>query len=406
MNSKYEVINRVGKGGYASVYKIKHKASGDILAAKKYLTGDEGIMNLIEIDTMHRINHPNIISSIGMIHTGKRMYVFMPLGIPLKSIQSFDASKYIQDLVSAVVYLHSHGIYHCDIKPDNMISVSDTLVLIDFNISTVKWSDDICPQSIFYSPPEYLYHQLQSKCSFPNNVSTYYQNKDNIKSDYWALGVSIVYLLTKNEIFYASSFSEVIKKVDSYLDDPIAFLQTLIDDRSWIGPIHRLMHPCVANRSIAECISLVGTLNDGVFKIPKREHSMSAVDIERFNILSGWLYEVIREFKLSKYCYIGCLDIIIRYFKYIESIKEIQLVGITALFMMHKVIELYTRSVSNMTGITDNTYTIEQILECEINILKKLEYIVFPFDILTKADTGTINQYIKFDKYVLKYWME
>lgn len=54
--------------------------------------------------------------------------------------------------------------------------------------------------------------------------------------------------------------------------------------------------------------------------------------------------------------------------------KKLQLVGVTALLIATKYEEIYPPTVSEMVHITDNTYTMEEILAKEIEIFGKLEY--------------------------------
>ena len=78
MNSKYllnlkeyEQISFIGNGGFGEVYKIKHKKSGEILAAKISLkliskTMKEEYQNLNrEITTLSELNHPSIVRFVG-----------------------------------------------------------------------------------------------------------------------------------------------------------------------------------------------------------------------------------------------------------------------------------------------------------------------------------------------------
>ncbi|XP_058466857.1 G2/mitotic-specific cyclin-B [Malaya genurostris] len=93
-------------------------------------------------------------------------------------------------------------------------------------------------------------------------------------------------------------------------------------------------------------------------------------------ILIDWINEVHYQFKLEIDTYHMTVSIIDRYLQLVTDTqkKDLQLVGVTAMFIASKYEELFPPDISDFAYITDDTYKKRQILEMEKKIVKVLDF--------------------------------
>ncbi len=184
LNSRYEVIKPIGRGGFSYVYLCQHQRNGRLNAVKEafgpdcrrmglQVVANEGIVFrlvtealLREVTAIARINHPGIVRFEDVFEANGTLCFAMDFveGEPLSSLlarrrgvapDTFEA--FSQSLLDAVDTLHANDVLHGDIKPGNIIVRPDkSIVLIDFG-TAARLSDPHYEQPIVspgYSPPE------------------------------------------------------------------------------------------------------------------------------------------------------------------------------------------------------------------------------------------------------------
>ena len=148
------IKENIGKGGYATVHLAKMKATGQLIAVKEMkaaqLFGQKIKFMKREIDSLMKLDHPNVIKLIGVTVTPPFCIAtnFIPNGcladlIHGKTINPRSTplfrSKVALDVSRALEYIHALGLLHRDLKPLNiLLDDNDRAVVCDFGLARVK----------------------------------------------------------------------------------------------------------------------------------------------------------------------------------------------------------------------------------------------------------------------------
>jgi serine/threonine-protein kinase len=146
----YKIEKLIGQGGMGSVYKAHHIKSGLPVAIKVISNSiaDESRFRRrfqVEIETLKRLKHPNIVQLIGYGEEGGNLFYSMEYveGESLHEclrrngpIPWDDVLRFGIDICSALKHAHDFGIIHRDLKPANLlVSAEGTVKLVDFGIA-------------------------------------------------------------------------------------------------------------------------------------------------------------------------------------------------------------------------------------------------------------------------------
>ena len=146
----YEVQKLIAKGGMGEVYEAKHLRLNRPVALKVirgYRQDDpasEGYF-LREMANAGKLDHPNLVRAYDAWEADGCLYMAFEL-LDGQSLQTHFAkgnSSPLVDAIDAILgtcraleYLHGQGLVHCDIKPSNVIRLSDgSIKLIDFGLA-------------------------------------------------------------------------------------------------------------------------------------------------------------------------------------------------------------------------------------------------------------------------------
>ena len=135
----YRIIARLGRGGFADVYRAEGE-NGDAVAIKiLYKLDDKSRARFVrESEILSQIKHRNVPRLLSFGSCGNRPYMVTELlkGCELPS-SDYRVAEFLRQIMSAVEELHRHGFIHRDIKPTNILARDDgTPVLIDFGLAS------------------------------------------------------------------------------------------------------------------------------------------------------------------------------------------------------------------------------------------------------------------------------
>ena len=173
LDNRYEILERIGTGGMAVVYKAKcHRLNR--LVAIKILKSDLAQNEEFrcrfnaESQAVAQLSHPNIVSVYDVSRGGDTEYIVMELidGITLKQYMEKrgqlnwrESLHFITQIMRGLSHAHSRGIIHRDIKPQNIMVLRDGSVKVaDFGIACLADSAQTMTQealgSVHYISPE------------------------------------------------------------------------------------------------------------------------------------------------------------------------------------------------------------------------------------------------------------
>ncbi|KAL3417637.1 hypothetical protein PVAG01_10647 [Phlyctema vagabunda] len=176
--STYNKIGTIGKGAFAVVYKVTRKYDGQPFAAKeleKRRFMKNGILDQkvdSEMTIMRKITHANVVQFIEHIDWDDYLYIIMEF-VPggdlgtLVAENTFLGESVVKDmasqLLSALKHLHHLGITHRDVKPDNILIMSQSpfhVKLTDFGLSKMANGEDtflrtFCGTLLYCAPEVY-----------------------------------------------------------------------------------------------------------------------------------------------------------------------------------------------------------------------------------------------------------
>ncbi len=173
LGGRYEILEEVGKGGMAIVYKARCRLLNRIVAVKvlrdDLTDSDEFIKRFnVEAQSAASLTHPNIVSVYDVGYEKGIHYIVMEYveGVTLKEyidkkgkLDWHEAVNITKEICHGLGEAHKKHIVHRDIKPHNIIvTTSGAIKVTDFGIaratttSTVRATDDVLGSVHYFSP--------------------------------------------------------------------------------------------------------------------------------------------------------------------------------------------------------------------------------------------------------------
>ncbi|MCB8876985.1 serine/threonine-protein kinase [Acidisoma silvae] len=229
---RFEILSLLGRGAMGVVYKARDPHIGRVIAIKvirdDLFAGPERDQYLARFNDEAKFaalcRHDNIagVHEFGFDHDAPYLVLEYVDGVPLSraapkgySVAPQTAARIAFQILEALAVVHSQGITHCDIKPDNILLTREgQLKITDFGVS--RWDDTRLPSAplmigtpSYMSPEQCLGHSIDSR------------------SDFFSLGAVLYELLTGERPFQGLAYTDTIFKL---INQPHHALSTLRPD--------------------------------------------------------------------------------------------------------------------------------------------------------------------------------
>lgn len=218
--NRYQIMKQLGDGTYGSVLLARSIETQENVAIKKmkkkYYSWDE-CLNLREVKSLRKLNHPNIVRLKEVIRENDQLFfVFEFMKENLYQLMKDRDKLFPESVVRNIIYqvlqglafMHKHGFFHRDLKPENLLCTgTDCCKIADFGLareirSRPPYTDYVSTR--WYRAPEILLR------------STNY----NSPIDLFAVGAIMAELYTLRPLFPGTSEIDQIFKICSVMGTP------------------------------------------------------------------------------------------------------------------------------------------------------------------------------------------
>ncbi|KAG2485704.1 hypothetical protein HYH03_015589 [Edaphochlamys debaryana] len=217
--NRYKVVKQLGDGTYGTVWKAINRQTNEVVAIKKMkrkFYSWEECMNLREVKSLRKLNHPCIVKLKEVIRENDELFfVFEFLECNVYQLTK-DRDKFLPEsrvrnwcyqIFQGLAYVHKHGFFHRDMKPENLLASKDSVKIADFGLareirSRPPYTDYVSTR--WYRAPEVLLR------------SPYY----NAPIDLFAMGAIMAELYMLRPLFPGTSEADELYKICSIMGTP------------------------------------------------------------------------------------------------------------------------------------------------------------------------------------------
>ncbi|KAF5176925.1 Kinase-like protein [Thalictrum thalictroides] len=173
--SRYTFGTKIGEGSFGCVWKAFDNHTGEIVAIKVLkdkVASWKDIRNLQEVKLLCEFDDPNIVQLKQAIQedNGTLYLVFEYMDSSLGKVirdrcdrddyfTEFEIRNYCFQILKGLDYMHRHGCFHCDLKPDNLLVSGDVIKIADLGSAQEIRSNSPYKEYItsrWYRAPEVL----------------------------------------------------------------------------------------------------------------------------------------------------------------------------------------------------------------------------------------------------------
>ncbi|XP_074147326.1 MAPK/MAK/MRK overlapping kinase isoform X4 [Sminthopsis crassicaudata] len=219
---KYKAIGKIGEGTFSEVIKMQNLKDGNYYACKQmkqHFESIEQVNNLREIQALRRLNpHPNILTlhevvfdrktgSLALICELMDMNIYELIRGRKHPLPEKKITNYMYQLCKSLDHMHKNGIFHRDVKPENILIKQDLLKLGDFGSCRSVYSKQPYTEYIstrWYRAPE---------CLLTDGYYSY-------KMDMWSAGCVFYEIMSLQPLFPGANELDQISKIHDIIGTP------------------------------------------------------------------------------------------------------------------------------------------------------------------------------------------